>query len=70
MIDLKAPNGNEYVFAEIIQNPQHLRFGIDLNVANVSSEHMEVISQGTIVFCSQKNLQDRFDLNSYRLLWF
>jgi hypothetical protein len=57
MIELKAPTGSDYVFAEIQRNPQQLRFGIDLTVGNVKSDQMEVISQGTIVYTPLKSIR-------------
>lgn len=68
MIDLKAPKGNDYVFAEILFNPSHLRFGIDLAVANVPSDVQDVIVQGTMVWTQLKNIQERFKPEHYRLI--
>jgi hypothetical protein len=57
MIDLKAPKGNDYVFAEILFNPSHLRYGIDVGVSNVPSEIQDVIPAGTVIWAQLKTVQ-------------
>ena len=68
MIELKAPNGGEYVFAEILHNRNHVRFGIDIRVTNLPSEQMEVIGQNTIVYAPLKVIRDSIEADSYRLV--
>ena len=68
MIELKAPNGNDYVFAVINSNPKEVRFGIDFKIANPSPEPNEVISQGTIIYTQLKNVMEKFEPEYYRLI--
>ena len=60
MIDLKAPKGNDYVFAEILFNPNHLRFGIDITVNNVPSDVQDVITSGTIIWTQLRNIKEKY----------
>lgn len=68
MIELNAPKEQEYVFAEVLNNSQQLRFGIELEVSNMRSEQTEVIPLGTIIYGPLKTIKDRFPIHSYRLL--
>jgi hypothetical protein len=68
MIELNAPNEQQYVFAEVLNNSQQLRFGIEFEVSNVSSEQTEVVPLGTIIYGPLKAIKERLPLSSYRLL--
>ena len=66
---MKAPRGNDYVFAEILFNPNHLRFGIDVMVSNVPSDIQDVIVNGTIIWTQLKNIKEKFQPEHYQLIW-
>ena len=52
----------------MLANPRQLRFGLDIKAANTSSEQMEVIAPGSIIFGPYAKIQELLLVHQYRLI--
>jgi len=52
----------------VLANPNQLRFGIDIPLANMSSDQMEVISLGTIIYAPFRVIHERISPKDYKLI--